>query len=254
MAIIRMAASAGVALIALAAIVPAASQAQAPRAPLQLVPGPDQAKPAPRAASNRGAKRVSTPAGKPVAKASNKAARTTTAVANRRQARPATTSNARRARVAVGKPVARPPGTPPPIHDRAQGAPPILAQGASSDGDDHVMRDGDSVSLVGRLPWWRNDAMQPVNYGSAEAESKVLEAAAVWLAANGMVEADRPAHEPAAPATETIDVADSGEVNDIDLAAEPVSAPPTPSFLQSLLALIGGVASAVADTLRLLFA
>ena len=83
------------------------------------------------------------------------------------------------------------------------------------------MRGRDSVSLVAMLPWWRNNRMQDVNYGSEAAESKVLEAAAVWLAAHeGDAEADRSAHDAApAPVEEAIEVADAGEVNDIDLAA-----------------------------------
>ena len=43
---------------------------------------------------------------------------------------------------------------------------------------------------------------------------------------------------------EAIEVADADEVNDIDLAAESAPAPPTPTFLQSLLALLGGGAAA----------
>ena len=73
MAIIRMAASAGAALIALTAIVPATSQAQGPGAPLQLVPGPNQAKPATRAAINN------KNAAKSVAKAPGKATTKTAA-------------------------------------------------------------------------------------------------------------------------------------------------------------------------------
>ena len=71
------------------------------------------------------------------------------------------------------------------------------------------------------LPWWRNDRMQAVNYGSAAAESKVLEAAAVWLAAHDG-ERGRPSSARdaiAAPVEEAIEVADAGEINDIDLAA-----------------------------------
>lgn len=128
---------------------------------------------------------------------------------------------------------------------------PVVAEGAGNDTSaDHVMRDGDSVSLVGRLPWWRNDHMEPVHYGSPEAESKVLEAAAVWLAANGMVEADRSEHE-TPDADGAIEVADPSEINDIDLAARPV---PAPTLLQSLMALIGDVAAAAVASVRSLFA
>lgn len=281
MAILRMAASAGAALIALAAIVPAASQAQAPRAPLQLIPGPDQARPVARGAGNRNAAK---PASKPVAKisnnkTSNKATRTATTRTNARQAaaaarpaskaarasarptanamanrQPQATSDAQRARVAINKAAVRFIAMPEPILEQPHAAPRIFAQSNDAD-DDHVMRDGDSISLVGRLPWWRNDRMQPVTYGSAEAESKVLEAAAVWLAANGMASGAQPVSETGAPdASEDVEIADPGEINDIDLAAEQESPPPQPTFLQSLLALISGAASAIAATVRLLFA
>jgi hypothetical protein len=291
MAILRMAASAGAALIALAAIVPAASQAQAPRAPLQLVPGPDQARPVARVGGNRNAAKS---ASRPVAKisnnktsnnktsnnkAANKALRTATTRTNARQAaavarpaskaarasvrptanamanrQPLATSNAQRARVAFNNPAVRFIAMPEPILNQPHAAPRIFAQSNDAD-DDHVMRDGDSVSLVGRLPWWRNDRMQPVTYGSAEAESKVLEAAAVWLAANGMANAAQPVSETGAPdASEDVEIADPGEINDIDLAAEHESPPPQPTFLQSLLALISGAASAIAATVRQLFA
>jgi hypothetical protein len=281
MAIIRMAASAGAALIALAAIVPAASQAQAPRVPLQLVPGPDQAKQVARVAGNRNAAK---PASRPVAKTSkkktsNKAARTATPRTNAQQtavaARPASkaargsarptanamanrqpqaTGNARPARVDINTSAVRFIAMPEPILDQPHAAPRIFAQGNDAP-DDHIMRDGDSVSLVGRLPWWRNDRMQTVTYGSAEAESKVLEAAAVWLAANGMANAAQPVSETVPPdELEAVEVADSGEINDIDLAAEQESPPPQPSFLESLLALISGAASAIAATVRQLFA
>ena len=56
-----------------------------------------------------------------------------------------------------------------------------------------------------------------------------------------------------ASADEAVEVADAGEINDIDLAAESAPAPLSPSFLQSLLALIGGAAVAAAASARLLF-
>jgi hypothetical protein len=286
MAIIRLAASAGAALMAVMALGPVMSQAQAPKAPLQLLPGPDQAKPSTRAAIGKTAK--------PVAKTANKRTRTAATRKNGRQAaalakasshkalskkltrgnaRPASNavasrqsqgaSKAQRARVAtrvaISTPAARPAATsrvamPGLILHDPEATLPIVAQGAGNETSaDHVMRDGDSVSLVGRLPWWRNDRMEPVHYGSPEAESKVLEAAAVWLATNGLVEPDRldREHETVTrEAEDAIEVADSGEINDIDLAAGPV---PTPTFLQSLLALIGGAAAAAVATVRSLF-
>ena len=145
-----------------------------------------------------------------------------------------------------------------PVLRRGTRAPPVIARGPSVETpEDRVMRGRDSVSLVAMLPWWRNDRMQDVSYGSAAAESKVLEAAAVWLAANSGEAADeRPAGETFGHPSvdEAIDVADANEVNAIDLAAESVPAPQSPGFMQSLLALIGGVAAAAVASARLLFA
>lgn len=281
MATIRMTASAGAALIALMAIVPATSQAQAPGAPLQLVPGPSQAKPATRAALKaKAATSIAKAPGKVAGKTTRKTATRTTSrqkaavvrpapKALRANSRTAASSLARNrqqtgphaplARYAYPQPVIRAAVVPylavsRPVLRRGAQEPPVVARDHNADAsEDRVMRGRDSVALVGMLPWWRNDRMQSVNYGSAEAESKVLEAAAVWLAANRRAtEADnatRPASVEAA-----IEIADADEINDIDLAAGPVPAPPSPGFLQSLLALIGGAAAAAAASARLLFA
>ena len=121
------------------------------------------------------------------------------------------------------------------------------------------MRGRDSVSLVAMLPWWRNDRMQDVSYGSAAAESKVIEAAAVWLAAHGGEQrtTDRSARDVIAHAP--VDEADRGGRCRRGQRHRPrgaigLPAPPTPTFMQSLLALIGGAAAAAAASARLLFA
>jgi len=286
MAIIRMAALAGAAVIALAAIVPATSHAQGPGAPLELVPGPNQAKPTRGAINNkRAAKAVAKAPAKattnkstartaarksprhdtaerPAPKTARANARTkTNAVASRRQEQIA--SNAQRGRATSKQSVIRTAVVPyltvsRPVLRRGAKAPPIIARGPNSETpEDRVMRGRDSVSLVAMLPWWRNDRMQDVSYGSAAAESKVIEAAAVWLAANaGEAEDERPAGETFGHAAvdEAIDVADANEINDIDLAAGSVPAPASPGFMQSLLALIGGAAAAAVASARLLFA
>ena len=145
-----------------------------------------------------------------------------------------------------------------PVLRRGTRAPPVIARGPTVETpEDRVIRGRDLVSLVAMLPWWRNDRMQDVSYGSAAAESKVIEAAAVWLAANAGEAADeRPAGETFGHAAvdEAVEVADANEVNDIDLAAGSVPAPASPGFMQSLLALIGGVAAAAVASARLLFA
>jgi hypothetical protein len=290
MAIIRMTALAGAAVIALAAIVPATSHAQGPGAPLELVPGPNQAKTKTRAAVNnkKAAKVVAkAPAKATTNKATTNKATTKTAarksprqdaaerlapktaranartktnvVASRRQEQIA--SNAQRGRATPKQSVIRTAVVPyltvsRPVLRRGTKAPPIIARGPNVETpEDRVMRGRDSVSLVAMLPWWRNDRMQDVSYGSAAAESKVLEAAAVWLAANGgEAEDERPGETFGhAAVDDAVDVADANEVNDIDLAAGPVPAPASPGFMQSLLALIGGAAAAAVASARLLF-
>lgn len=285
MAIIRMAASAGATLIALAAIFPAASRAQGPGAPLELVPGPNQARLAKRAAVNN--KNAARPAAKAPAKATPKTAARAAPRQNmanvqpapkaaRANSRTATRSPARNdlqtgphaplARYAYPQPVIRAAVVPylavsRPVFRRGTRDAPVVARSPAADAPpDRVMRGRDSVSLVAMLPWWRNNRMQDVNYGSEAAESKVLEAAAVWLAAHesemaGDPPADGGAHDPALAQVEAaVEVADASEVNDIDLAARSDPGAPIPTFMQSLLALIGGAAAAAAASARLLFA
>ncbi len=290
MAIIRMAALAGAAVIALAAIVPATSHAQGPGAPLQLVPGRNQAKPTTRtginnkkaaravakarakSTANKSTAKAATrksprqdTAARPAPKTARAHARTDTNVAaSHRQKQIA--NNAQRGRAASKQRIIRTAVVPyltasRPVLRRGAQEPPVFAHGPNADTtEDRVMRGRDSVSLVAMLPWWRNDRMQNVNYGSPAAESKVLEAAAVWLAANGgEADDERPAGETYGHASVdeavdvAVDVADADEINDIDLAAGSPPAPPSPGFMQSLLALIGGAAAAAVASARLLF-
>jgi len=284
MAIIRTAALAGAALIALAAIVPATSHAQGPGAPLELVPGPNQAKPTRAAINNKKAARTvakapakstdnktansksmtkrQVAAERPAPKTAAAKARTESNVAASRRQEPVA-SNAQRGRVAPKQSVIRTAVVPyltmsRPVLRRGTKAPPVIARGPNVEtSEDRVIRGRDSVSLVAMLPWWRNDRMKDVSYGSAAAESKVIEAAAVWLAANAGEAADeRPAGDTFGHAAvdEAVEVADANEVNDIDLAAGSLPAPASPGFMQSLLALIGGVAAAAVASARLLFA
>jgi len=281
MATFRMTASAGAVLIALTAIAPTTSQAQGPGAPLELAPGPNQARAATRAAIKN--KNAARPVAKANAKAAPKAAARTTRRQNTDAARPvpkaaranahtAASSLARSrrlsgphaplARYAYPQPVIRAAVVPylamsRPVLRQGTREAPVIARGPTREApQDRVMRGRDSVSLVAMLPWWRNDRMQTVNYGSDVAESKVLEAAAVWLAANGEPEDDRSAGGDSRPASveEAIEVADANVVNDIDLAAEPVPPPMSPGFMHSLLALLGGAVAAAAASARLLFA
>jgi hypothetical protein len=119
---------------------------------------------------------------------------------------------------------------------------------------DHVMRDGDSVSLIARLPWWRSNPMQVIHYGSEEARSQVLAAVDAWLLAS---EADD-VETVAARDDERVVVADASDFNAIDDALSVVPAPPSPpTFWHSLFAILGGVGAAAlvaAASARFLFA
>ncbi len=280
MATIRMAASAGAALIALMAIVPAASPAQAP---LQLVPGANQAKRAApvatakttKAANNKNTASKKSPNKAAQAAASRKNARQAVAaapsspktvrtsskktannsVASRRQGEAKT--NVQRARAANSQRVARTAiSEPSPVPSPTAPTPRIFAQDDGPSPADNVMRGSNSISLVARLPWWRNDRLREVEYGSVAAEDAVMAAAAAWLAANGgELAAD---HAPGQTLTlaspeEAIEVADAGQLNDIDLAADEIPPPPSPTFLQSLMALLGGIAAAAVASARFLF-
>jgi hypothetical protein len=282
----RMTASAGAAFIALMAIDPSTSQAQGPGAPLELVPGPNQARSATRAviknknaakpvakapgkatpkaaarpAPNQKARSQNTAATQPAPKATRINARTAASAPVRAQL--LTGPHAPLARYAYPQPIIRAAVVPylavsRPVFRRGSRDAPVIARSPSSTEahQDRVMRGRDSVSLVAMLPWWRNDRMQDVNYGSPAAESKVIEAAAVWLAAHeGETANDRSAGDVLpAPVQAAIEVADASEVNHIDRAARSDSGFPTPTFMQSLLALIGGAIAAAAASARLLF-
>jgi hypothetical protein len=302
MATIRLAKSAGAALIALMAIAPAASQAQAP---LQLTPGPNQAKRTTNAGTAMAAatKKVAKPrnrgtlAGTPKtssrrnsvaahATPSKTAARKTTATARaNKSARPNTRKldtrktersiasgrqrehATNRARTGVATvlranrsvPATDQPALPvadQPAALRAILEPPVVAQGDNENvATDHVMRGSHSVSLVGMLPWWRNNRMQDVSYGSEAAQSQVMAAADAWLAAHGGGRAvsdddaaDTTAAIDRADTDQPLEIADANEVNEIDLTA-----PPEPSFLQSLISMISGAVAAAAASAKLLF-
>lgn len=274
MATIRMARAAGAALIALTAIVPAAAQAQAP---LQLVPGPGQAK----KVAGVGATKAAT--SKSIARSPNNRARTVASKTSQRRnatqrqmaaaVRPSAAKSTRRARTEANAIASRRQVEPTASAERVESAarsatvaaqpaapvaaaePQVLAQGGNEHVTaDNVMRGGSSVSLVGMLPWWRNDRMQDVVYGSEEAQSQVMAAADAWLAAHGgRADDSDETIDTGALLDRGVDVANADEVNEIDLAAAPVSRPPEQSFLQSLIAMIGDAIAAAAASARHLF-
>ena len=121
--------------------------------------------------------------------------------------------------------------------------------------DRGVMRGPDTIALIAMLPWWRSDPLQPIQYGSEIANSKMMAATDAWLVQHGSSLGEMTgngsliAHAEAA----SIDVAiaDPDTINEIDLAAGPAS-PPERSFIQSLIAVLGG-ALAAASAARFLF-
>ncbi len=141
------------------------------------------------------------------------------------------------------------------------------------------MGGADSVSLIARLPWWRNDnTMQTIRYGSPQAQSQVLAAAEAWLANNDtsddgfdgvaaghgtipghgtmrVASADS-ARVGALPKGDSLMVADAAEFNELDAAAlqeSPEEEPPVDrSLLHTILALLGGALAAAASA-RFLF-
>ncbi|MGH6768860.1 MAG: hypothetical protein ACRECO_07555 [Xanthobacteraceae bacterium] len=235
MATIRILATVGAALIAGLLTIHAPAQARA-GAPLSLLPtdqpasGATRTAPASKAieratAKKRAAKKSTTTKKKKKKRAATK--RTTTRKSTRRNAR-------------------RP-----------------SAKVEVAEQKDNVMRGADSISLIARLPWWRNDGMQTIRYSrGAELESKMLAAADAWVAqhepsgfdiARGndrLAKAEIIAAHIADEAGE-FEIADAGEINRIDLALDQ-SEPPQQTFLQSLIALLGG-AVAAASAARFLF-
>jgi hypothetical protein len=128
------------------------------------------------------------------------------------------------------------------------------------------MRGPDNVALIARLPWWRSNEMQTIRYLDKAVASQVLTAADSWLGlAPDPMDDDagndaRAVTQVAAADETTVGEAgaavDSTEPNAIDLAAgERAASEPPPankSWLQGLLALLGG-ALAAASTARFLF-
>src|SRR5262245_54007262 len=126
MSSIRMTLSASAALVALTAIVPAVSLAQAPKAPLQLETQADQTQASTAAVSGKKSQ---------TAKASGKSKKTSA----RQTAADPVPSDQSQTTSGTATPV---------IASRAVAAP---------QAHDNVMRGRDTISLVARLPWWRSD-------------------------------------------------------------------------------------------------
>ena len=274
MATIRAAMIAGAAFVSVYATVPAQAQSRqtTAAAPLQLVPGADQATRAgkPGKTTNTAKAAVKKTAIKKTARKNAKkevkaatAPRSTKRFAQpTKNVRTATTAaprlNSPRVRAVQNRPAQRAIATAlPEVREQDNHEPLAFAPMPSQQAvrvrapanqaardqapRDHVMRDGDSVSLIGRLPWWRNNPLQPIHYGSKEAESQVVAAADAWLLASSTVVA-----EPNLSGDKSVVIADAGEFNAIDHALASVPTPAAPMFWHSLIAILGGAAAAAA--------
>jgi hypothetical protein len=124
-----------------------------------------------------------------------------------------------------------------------------------------VMSGESSIALIARLPWWRADEPHLLRARmNREAESQVLVAADAWLTAftetriaagsgERIALASADGLDDMALAGETPIVVDAGELNEIDLTAAEAPGAPAQSWLQVVLALLGG-AFAAAGTAR----
>lgn len=249
MATIRTLMFAGVALAALFCRSLAPAEAQAvrcpPHAPLQLVPlqqsgcTPAAKSTANKSGINKAAKSSvkSTAAAKTTAKIAPKVAPKTSAGKAARVAGKAPARSTVRSTVQAATRSATP-ATPTP-------ATPARTGPGANDGSRGVT----FMASVSTLPWGRGQPMQTIRYGSDAAESTVMAAAEAWLVGNDGSAVDRvsqQAYATAPPVNATV-VADAGEINEIDLALGAVMPPLfDPSFLNSLLALLGGAAAAFA--------
>jgi hypothetical protein len=136
------------------------------------------------------------------------------------------------------------------------------AEPTTAESDGTVMRGPDNIGLIARLPWWRSNEMQTIRYLDKAVASQVLTTADSWLGLtpdpmddDAGKDARTVMHVVAAEETtvgEAGGAIDSTEPNAIDLAASDDSQPANKSWLQGLLALLGG-ALAAASTARFLF-
>ena len=133
---------------------------------------------------------------------------------------------------------------------------------AHNQAERNIIQVPDGVTLTSLLPWWRASDLQAIRYRDRADESPVLSAADAWFAALG-VEKVTPVENDyalASPdefneidlAANGMTVADASEVNAIDLAADDGPQDQPKSWLNILLASLGG-ALAVASTARFLF-
>jgi hypothetical protein len=158
---------------------------------------------------------------------------------------------------------AAPPSTPPAVHQPAQDPapdavwppPPASSRkphgGGRSAAGGNVMRGGDTQSLITMLPWWRPS--RPLGSDPEAFESPILTACDLWLgfpfataeaqsltvrlaAAQHASEIEQVANK--------IQVADPGEINEIDLAAPDEPKSTGGPWLSGLLAVLGGALAA----------
>jgi len=132
---------------------------------------------------------------------------------------------------------------PHPTNARAASPADRLAARARSRG--HVIEGPDSIDLIARLPWWRSPEMQTIRYPDKEFVSQVLATADTWYAT----------------VIVGVQIAAADEINELDLAADDLAGapsltqsdtaipyipdPPEQSWVQAILAMIGGAFAAV---------
>ena len=124
-----------------------------------------------------------------------------------------------------------------------------------------VIQGGDTVSLIATLPWWRIDASRAPNDESGELESPILTACDVWLGfpfatadaksltvrlaeAQHVSDIDQVANH--------VQVADAGELNELDLAAPEAPHDTGSPWLRVVFALVGVVAAGFSASLYFL--
>ena len=120
--------------------------------------------------------------------------------------------------------------------------------GARANTGGTLIQGGDTVSLIATLPWWRIDASRAPNDESGELESPILTACDVWLgfpfatadAKSLTVRLAEAQHaSELAQVANHVQVAEAGELNELDLAAPEAPHDTGRPWLPVVLALVG---------------
>jgi hypothetical protein len=105
-----------------------------------------------------------------------------------------------------------------------------------------AMRDP-APATIARLPWWQGDPAQ--TQAEPAEETSVQAAAGAWMAlAPRNSDTSTPSPDMPESTADQVLVADASEVNELDLAAADVPEAPDTSWLNGLLAVLGGALAA----------